>query len=55
MNIEDLRELIQDDLLCILDALSSRTRADRLEKNRIMINCCQAVVDRFKEYEESGN
>jgi len=48
MNIADLRELIQDDLIALLDGLSEEiTIDDDFYKDK----ACQIVVDRIKEYE----
>jgi len=42
MNIADLRELIQDDLICFLGIVT--------EDQEIIDKCCQIIVDRFNEY-----
>lgn len=44
MNLLDLRQLIQDDLLCLLDNFA----------REIQVSACQIVVDRFKEYDEEN-
>ena len=45
MTMEDLRELIQDDIITAMDGYG----------NGIVDALCQIVVDRFKEYDVSSS
>ena len=45
MTMEDLRELIQDDIITAMDGYG----------NGIVDTLCQIVVDRFKEYDVSSS
>jgi len=49
MKLEDLRELIQDDLICLLSSLAPSDLLDGIPDS-VVTNACQIVVDRFKEY-----
>ena len=48
--IEDLRELIQDDIIACCCACDHN-----LEGSELLDNLCQIVVDRFKEYDVSSS
>lgn len=46
--LTDCCEEIQDDLICVLDAI----RMPPDEKNKIITNACQVIVAKFHELEE---
>ena len=61
MNVVDLRELIQDDIICCVDEMYSFTTKSRYESSGYLRHddredlknmLCQIVVDRINEYEK---
>ena len=54
MTFEDLRELIQDDIITVMDSYKGLAMTDLLH-DRIIDALCQIVVDRFKEYDVSSS
>ena len=59
MTMEDLRELIQDDIICYVDGFFPRwtvgERGALLHREELKNMICQIVVNRFKEYDVSSS
>jgi len=51
MTLEDLRELIQDDIITAMDGYAD----EFIGRHGIVDALCQIVVDRFKEYDVSSS
>ncbi len=51
MTLEDVRELIQDDIICCVD--SHFGEVEYVEEVKTQL--CQIVVDRLKEYDVSSS